>query len=193
MSSGGWQTVTTKDRLNKYGPVRISQARRGEWGVVCGYVSDGNGAPPVTWQDGITYQAGRLTHCGPAPERVRKERAKVRKFAGEFMAKLEAGKVPHPSAGDCWYCGLRNVGTGKPVGECFGDKDHIVSHLKERYYVPSLLLNASAEGAGEGAGGGGRAGMAGQAERVLAGELGTGGRETIPGGIRDSPSACQNS
>ena len=30
LTSGGWQTSTTKDRLNKYGPVLIYQ-RRGVW------------------------------------------------------------------------------------------------------------------------------------------------------------------
>jgi hypothetical protein len=32
LASGGWQTVTTKDRMNKYSPVRVTQ-RKGEWYV----------------------------------------------------------------------------------------------------------------------------------------------------------------
>ena len=32
LNSDGWQTSTTKDRINKYSPVRVCQ-RRGEWYV----------------------------------------------------------------------------------------------------------------------------------------------------------------
>ena len=32
LQTGGWQTVTTKDRMNRYSPVRVTQ-RKGEWYV----------------------------------------------------------------------------------------------------------------------------------------------------------------
>lgn len=33
LKTGGWQTVTTKDRLNTYGPLSVYQ-RKGEWYIV---------------------------------------------------------------------------------------------------------------------------------------------------------------
>jgi hypothetical protein len=145
LSSGGWQTPTTKARINSYSPVTISQ-QNGVW-----YVRNGSDAPEVTFADGLTYRAGKFSHCGPEPEKQQKERAKVRKFAKEFITKLEAGEIPMPSGGDCWFCSMREVGTGKPMGELSGrtPADHVVNHLKERYFVPSLLVNAlKASGAG---------------------------------------------
>ena len=35
LASGGWQTVTTKDRMNRYSPVYVQQ-RKGEWYVKIG-------------------------------------------------------------------------------------------------------------------------------------------------------------
>lgn len=43
LNSGGWQTVTTKDRINEYSPVRISQ-RKYQW-----YVGDED----IPFKDGI--------------------------------------------------------------------------------------------------------------------------------------------
>lgn len=50
LDSGGWRTVTTKARINKYSPVRISQ-RKHEW-----YVGD----EEIPFHDGIrvTVQHG---------------------------------------------------------------------------------------------------------------------------------------
>ena len=43
LNSGGWHTSTTKDRMNKYSPVRVYQ-RKGEW-----YLDDG-----TPYEDGVT-------------------------------------------------------------------------------------------------------------------------------------------
>lgn len=44
VDSGGWRTVTTKDRINRFAPVHVQQ-RRGEW-----YVGDG------AFRDGMQVQ-----------------------------------------------------------------------------------------------------------------------------------------
>ena len=48
LTTGGWQTLTTKDRLNKYGPVRITQ-RKGAW-----YWYDRFTDMDHVFQDGLT-------------------------------------------------------------------------------------------------------------------------------------------
>ena len=42
------------------------------------------------------------------------------------------------NGGDCWYCLFG-------MGEAFGDHHHLSEHLKDRYYMGSLLFNALKE------------------------------------------------
>lgn len=68
-------------------------------------------------------------------------RRRIRKYAEAYTTALKAGKVPKPGAGDCFFCQLRSQ-DGKTMGEAFNDPGHIREHIRERYYVPSLLLRA---------------------------------------------------
>lgn len=53
LNSGGWQTVTTKERINGYSPARVYQEKR-KW-----YVFTGNGkdATKTPYVDGIRVDA----------------------------------------------------------------------------------------------------------------------------------------
>jgi hypothetical protein len=73
--------------------------------------------------------------------------------------------MPMPSGGDCWYCALsQDTGRITPTGgglQPMGDNmptvhedgsttmqanhDHLLNHMEERYYVPSLAVNALRE------------------------------------------------
>jgi hypothetical protein len=73
--------------------------------------------------------------------------------------------MPMPSSGDCWYCalfqddsGMRPTregeqGMGDDMPTVYSDgttgrqpnHDHLWSHIEERYYVPSLAVNALRE------------------------------------------------
>jgi hypothetical protein len=66
----------------------------------------------------------------------------VRKYANGYIIALKSGKVNTPSGGDCWYCFFKDTQTGKPLGEVTKDKEHILAHIKNKYYVPSLAWNA---------------------------------------------------
>jgi len=64
-----------------------------------------------------------------------------------------------PSGGDCWFCVMRtNVdendehvpmqpdARGVTLGDASGDPaDHLMQHIEDRYYVPSLAVNALRE------------------------------------------------
>jgi|CXWL01.1.fsa_nt_gi hypothetical protein len=141
LNSGGWQTATTKDRINKYSPAVITQDA-GVW-----YFAERRYPEPWvnlgTFQDGATiHPDGTITGTGPDPKALAKERARVVKFAKGYITALAAGDVPPPGPGDCFYCAMREVKTGKPLGECQHDGSHIREHIRESYYVPSLLWNA---------------------------------------------------
>jgi hypothetical protein len=90
---------------------------------------------------------------------------KANKYVKAFINSLADGKVPAPSGRDCWYCLMRevaaniqtgtlhkdgsltnqaNVGhglNGRTLGEVAGS-DHILDHIEENYFVPSMLLRA---------------------------------------------------
>ena len=63
----------------------------------------------------------------------------------KYVDLITEDNLPIPSNGDCWYCLMKEVKTGKPLGDCTSDKDHLISHMEEGYVVGSLLVNAMRE------------------------------------------------
>jgi hypothetical protein len=137
LNSDGWKTVTTKDRMNKYlpDPWHIWQ-ERSIWYVVAGY--HGTGYTKWVYQDNcILKPNGEVTGaCLYDPEKEKKtakEIRKINKYAKDYIVALAEGKVPAPDQGDCWFCLFWKTGCGR---------EHIESHIEEKYYVPTLLMNA---------------------------------------------------
>lgn len=139
LNSGGWQTVTTKDRMNKFAPCRVFQ-EKSVW-----YVSLDGGwdrKNRIPYKDGITiHPDGSVTGEGEDPAKFKKLQKQIDRYVKGFMAALEARKVGVPSNGDCWGCLFKDTKTGREVM----GSSHILDHFKEKYYVPSLLFNAIKE------------------------------------------------
>lgn len=136
LDSGGWKTVTTKDRMN-YSPYRVFQDA-GLWYVM------GEGKT-VPYFDGMILPDAFEHPPSDVAEKEKELRCKVRKYCTGFSAWVRAGNLPplrELPGGDCWYCAFREVKTRAPLGECAKDTEHILSHIEEEYYVPSLLLRA---------------------------------------------------
>jgi hypothetical protein len=131
LTSGGWRTPTTKDRLTfSPSPVRVSQAK-GIW-----YAHKGRKS--VMFYDGITFDKdGNLLSEEREPDFKRINRVK-REIAG-FVKLITKDNLPLPSAGDCWLCSLCGK-DGRTMGA--DDTSHLVSHIKEGYMHGSLLVNA---------------------------------------------------
>jgi hypothetical protein len=129
LNSGGWLSSTTKERINRYSNAGISQ-KNSIW-----YMRDGS-----LFYDGMvidvdgTPQKPQMPAKYEAKLKLIKRDAKV--YAKAFVAELQAGNVPMPSGEDCWYCAMFDRDA---VG---GNVEHIREHLREKYYVPSLLVNA---------------------------------------------------
>ena len=136
LNSGKWRTPTTKARMNEYLPP--------EWGIVqensIWYVVHGKGwrkpgEGDYPFADGITlHPDGSVTGAGPDPKEILKLKKRIKGYVEGFMVELLAGRIPKPSGGDCWLCGMIK-----------GDDSHILSHIEEKYYVPILLVNAIEE------------------------------------------------
>ncbi len=126
---GGWRTVTTKARINKFSPYWISQ-EKGVWHI----------GTRAIWQQGRFEQPGKshLYYTGITlnrngnPLRVRKTdgKEKLRKQITAYIAKLKALDIlPKPGSGDCILCRLN-------------DTDCLEQHLDEKYIRGSLIMNA---------------------------------------------------
>lgn len=137
----GWNTVVTRARMNEI-------SRPMGWSIFTEkgipYVGhrNGEGFLKLPFKDGVSlYPNGAITGAGK-PTEEKKDialRKKIRDYASTFVERFKAGKIPAPGPGDCLFCQMRNVADGKP----FTQADHILSHIKEGYYVPSMLANAN--------------------------------------------------
>lgn len=138
LNSGGWRTVTTKDRMSRYLPDgRYLLQERGVWYLTLGGRCNGT---RYAFADGMSvYPDGHVLNAGKDnPKADAKLKAKVKKYA-----ELCASRVPldKPSGGDCWYCGMQTT-EGESLGDAIKDTDHLHSHMSEGYVVPSLVYNA---------------------------------------------------
>ena len=128
LTSGGWKTVTTKDRLGKFSDVYIMQ-RKGKW-----YINDTNNL----FYDGIKTKDGEIVSKIITEDKKQDRLIKQINAYCEKVKKLKT--IPMPSSGDCWFCHLRNAETGEPWGE--KNHDHLLDHLREKYVHGSLIYNA---------------------------------------------------
>jgi hypothetical protein len=128
-NSGGWRTVTTKARMNEYGPLSIRQ-EKGVW-----YIGD------KVYQDGCYVKSGKVYGALPvkAADKSKKDVKAIREYCREFMDEFFAYEIPAPSGGDCWGCYMKTENGERPLGR---GGDHVRQHVREKYFVPSLLVAA---------------------------------------------------
>lgn len=145
--TGGWQTVTTKDRLNRFMPGhgKIFSVK-GQWHI----------APGVPFVEGVELDAttGALVDMAKLARKAVKvgsERTRLAKQIEGFVKKIhELPELPQPCNGDCWICSMfqrvepvaNGYGPGNRTGQKVGDPSHLLEHVKEGYLHGSLLVNA---------------------------------------------------
>ncbi len=143
--SDGWRTYTTKERLNWYIPSPFSLFQsKGVW-----YIWNYQDKTEYLFDDGITFILSDdewnidQNTCADesAADRIKFLRKKINQFTNQYVEKLINGELDIPGPGDCWYCHFQTENDGS-MGEAFGDTDHLESHFDEKYYVPSMLMNA---------------------------------------------------
>lgn len=134
LDSGGWRTVTTRARMNAWLPDGWQVWQTGGiW-----YVGR-RGGETFPYADGmVLHPDGTVDGAGEDPKAALRLHRQLRAFARDYMAAFWDGKVPAPSAGDCWGCCMVADDGRAPMG----GESHIRDHLTERYYVPSMLARA---------------------------------------------------
>lgn len=145
LNTGGWYTPTTKARMNDYTRglgINIWQ-QAGSWYLTYGdseyHFEDGMviGLPNEQNNGAYTVAGAELRNTEKEREIKRLSR-RVNSYCKKWAHEFVAGRIPKPNTGDCWMC-LFVDGDGKPV---MGGTEHLMSHMDERYYVPSLLTLA---------------------------------------------------
>lgn len=168
--TGGWKTVTTKDRMNRFAPIAIWSERH-VWYMSGRFNWDWkkhNETPVYHYQDGVFFRPndktfhikkdGQLVELKPYSKTEEKAKRKQLKAIDQFIKvyvdKLMNGKIGAPSAGDCFMCQgesnsefaekmfIGKLENGQLVTEQGIHPDHLLSHIKQKYYVPSMLWSA---------------------------------------------------
>lgn len=141
LHTGGWQTATTKDRMIKFANVRLWQ-ENSMWFISV------NANTRVLFHTGMVLKpmGGTDFECktvgttipgvNDTPKNILKTKRAVNAYIDGYIDELMQGRVPTPSFGDCWLC-LADKNEMR-----FDNVTHILSHLDEMYFVPTLSVTA---------------------------------------------------
>lgn len=145
LDTGGWATSTTKDRLNTFlpNPLHIVSVK-GQWYVQDGYDAD---APKVLFYDGIVVRPGSQDIAVDLNEREVRRAEKIAEgnlkmnhaidgFLAKNLTPENLARVMTDTGGDCWAC--------KGFLPTDDMRDHLFDHLREGYFMGSMVLNAIA-------------------------------------------------
>jgi hypothetical protein len=133
LNSGGYRTVTTKDRLNSLSPARIYQ-KRGVW-----YLSENNDTKnDIPYFDFVEVDArGMVVNKDSVPADLIEKRKLLDRLINEYIRGFAKDAVENglrkPETGDCLMCRLYLDNQDKD------DMGHVCCHLYEKYYTRIFL------------------------------------------------------
>ena len=147
LDTDGWKTITTRDRMNYWQNDFEIYQMKFVWYLMYRdnrYLFVDN---MILFPSGKVELNGELIKPMSSNDEKKqlKLKAKADKYCNEFIDRFFNQKIGKPSGGDCWLCCLTETKTGKTWGDSDNHPDHILNHIKEKYYVPSLLHNAIQE------------------------------------------------
>lgn len=144
LNTDGFLTYTTKERINNLTPAKIYQ-KAGIW-----YLGI-NAHQSILYFDGMCIDQNGLplNHLQPENQARVKQYEKNLKTYNKLVKQYITGfekhclslqKMPEISNADCFFCLFQTEKVS--LGDAIHDGSHLLLHLRERYYVPSLLWNA---------------------------------------------------
>lgn len=155
LRSGGYETVTTKDRIKNFGPDGIAvYAEKRVW-----FVSDRFSGAVTPFLDGMRFDPDHLiettAHYRSATDDLLSKQKQtdasvsrfVRKLTPELLSNIVAeASRPMGMLGDCLLCRVElsdiTENGRKAKSLTSGDVEHITSHISESYWHASLILCA---------------------------------------------------
>lgn len=134
--TGGFYTVTTKERLNRYLRHGFIYQNKHVWYYKKYQDKD---TESVRFFEGIKIDknTGNILNQNKAPKtkRIDKYNKMIERLIKNYCDKVNKLKtLPDNSNGDCFFCSLFNDNSN--------DNEHSLSHLKEKYVMFSLIMNA---------------------------------------------------
>lgn len=140
LHTGGWYTVTTKDRINAALPSVAVYSERGRWMVA----EVGAWENPVPFYDGMTITPGEpLPVSDEVLARVVREDAQnraMRRDVNRYIAAITPERIVEAfdnTGGDCWGCMMVAQDGSYPLGS-----DCVALHVEEGYFHAHLVLRA---------------------------------------------------
>jgi len=139
---GGWNTLTTRKKMTEFSPARVSTKNH----VAFVWWKNDDGEFSVPFSDTIAVDRfGRAISEPPDMDKHKTLSKQLDKMISQylkgFVSHILENGLEAPDSGDCWYCLMFDK---REDGSVVPTADHILSHMsdEERYYVPSLLVNA---------------------------------------------------
>lgn len=130
-NSGGWKTITTKERMNHFQNVATIIQEKGLWYVTLSTNPYPDKSDRIPFFDGMIIKNGKVVN--PTDSQHDREQIllkKIQKYCEELKT---LQRLPSPCGGDCFMCRFGD--------ENMGDS-HLTSHLDELYIHGSLIMNA---------------------------------------------------
>jgi len=147
LKDGGWQTITTRGRMNEYCPINVASTH-GQWFVTYGtYQRETEERYPRHYPlliseyfSGINIPEDLIhprkgTAKGMDSLRLKE---KINRYSKAFINHVAEHGIDPPGGGDCWLCA---------AGQW--DESHLDSHIEESYFVPRLLYEATCANRGD--------------------------------------------
>ena len=132
LNSGGWRTLTTKDRINKFTNAKLYQ-EKGLW-----YLKGSE----------LFYDGCIIDNDGNLKSKSIKVNNKkinlLKKQIKDYCDLITKDNLPFPNSGDCWYCSMQTENKIL-LGDATKNNDHLLEHLKEKYLHGSIMVNAMHE------------------------------------------------
>jgi hypothetical protein len=126
----GWNTLTTRERLNGIDGVHVT-TKNGQ-AYLNGYKWNGDAVNPATFKGNVSD--------------TDTEKRNAMKKAIATYSKLYTYPYDVPTKGDCWLCSMIVTKNGKTWGDMrHDDHDHLRHHINEPYVHGSLMRNALKE------------------------------------------------
>jgi hypothetical protein len=157
LNSGGWNTRTTRDKINTYSPPEISVYTKNNIMYLrhksIDYIFEDKMC--IKTDGSIFNQYDEKINPSSLIKKektARKELKQIKEYCKAFADIVISQKLENPGPGDCWCClshvsnsdvpTIQTLHANGKVTDGFDEKNHIKNHIKAKYYVPSLFLNA---------------------------------------------------
>jgi hypothetical protein len=146
-NTDGHRTLTTRKRLNDHQNIMNIWQKNRIWYCqpLVSKTKEERKSHTIVFNDGMVFSKkprpnsipfgyGFITGAGSEPDK--KLIKKIKAYTKKFIAALP---VDPPDGGDCWICIAERSSRNEYTDV---DVSHLISHIEEDYFVPTLLLNA---------------------------------------------------